>query len=38
MFYWTGGGYSPVNKNLPVDDNRGYWVKLNLNYSVTSPI
>jgi len=38
MYYWTGGGYGPVNKNLPVKDNIGYWVKENQIWSVTVPL
>jgi len=38
MYYWTGGGYSIPNKYLPVDDNRGYWVKVNENKTLTVPL
>jgi hypothetical protein len=41
MYYWDapGGPYNePPNKDLPVEDNRGYWVKENQNISVTIPI
>jgi hypothetical protein len=40
MYYWTapGGPYiEPPNKNLPVEDNRGYWVKENQSWSVQIP-
>jgi hypothetical protein len=40
MYYWTapGGPYSEPNKNLPVQDNRGYWVKVSENVTVTIPL
>jgi hypothetical protein len=40
MYYWVApnGPYSEPNKNLPVEDNRGYWVKVNQNWSVQIPI
>jgi hypothetical protein len=40
MYYWTapGGPYSAPNKDKPVEDNRGYWVKIDTDYSVTIPI
>jgi hypothetical protein len=40
MYYWTApnGPYIEAPKTLPVEDNRGYWVKLNENYSVTIPL
>jgi hypothetical protein len=36
MYYWTApyGPYSEPNKNLPVEDNRGYWVLVNQNCTV----
>jgi hypothetical protein len=40
MYYWTapGGPYNEPSKNLPVEDNRGYWVGENQNWSVQIPI
>jgi parallel beta-helix repeat protein len=37
MYYWVApnGPYSEPNKNLPVEDNCGYWVKLNVEANVT---
>ena len=39
MYQWAApyGPYSGPNKNLPIEDNRGYWVKVNQNYSVKIP-
>ena len=33
MYYWTApyGPYSAPSKTKPVEDNRGYWVKVNQN-------
>jgi hypothetical protein len=40
MYYWEApyGPYNEPNKNLPVEDNRGYWVKLDVDKSVTVPL
>jgi uncharacterized repeat protein (TIGR01451 family) len=40
MYQWAApyGPYSEPTKTLPVEDNRGYWVKENMNYSVTIPL
>jgi len=38
MYYWTGGGYSVPDRNKPVQDNIGYWVKENKNITVTVPL
>jgi len=38
MYYWASGGYALQPKLQSVQDNRGYWVKVNENYSVTIPI
>jgi len=36
MYYWTApyGPYSAPSKTKPVEDNRGYWVKVNQNWRV----
>jgi len=40
MYYWDAplGPYTEPNKNLPIKDNRGYWVKLNQDKTVTVPL
>jgi len=38
MYYWTGTGYKAPDKTKPVEDNRGYWVKVNQIWSVQIPI
>jgi subtilisin family serine protease len=36
MYYWDapGGPYSEPNKDLPVEDNRGYWIWVNQDKTV----
>jgi hypothetical protein len=40
MYYWTapGGPYIEPTYTLPVEDNRGYWVRENQSHSVTIPL
>jgi hypothetical protein len=40
MYYWTapGGPYVEPTYTLPVEDNRGYWVRENQSWSVQIPI
>jgi hypothetical protein len=40
MYYWTapGGPYIEPTYTLPVEDNRGYWVRESQNWSVQIPI
>jgi len=38
--YWTApyGPYIIPNNNQPVEDNRGYWVKVDRDWTVTVPL
>ena len=40
MYYWTApdGPYNEPNKDQPVEDNRGYWVKVDSDKTVTVPL
>jgi len=40
MYQWAApyGPYSGPNKNLPVEDNRGYWIHVGENTTVTVPL
>ena len=40
MYYWNApfGPYKAPDKTKPVEDNRGYWVKLNQDKTVTVPL
>jgi hypothetical protein len=38
MYYWASGGYAIPPKNSPVQDNLGYWVKVNQNTTVMVPL
>jgi hypothetical protein len=40
MYQWAApyGPYIEPDKDLPVEDNRGYWVKENQNTTATVPL
>jgi hypothetical protein len=35
MYYWASGGYAILPKKSPVQDNLGYWVKVNQDTTIT---
>jgi len=39
MYYWSasGGPYREPFPNQPLEDNRGYWVWINQDWTVTVP-